>query len=171
MATSGTTSPGATQAFGYAWALAKRDFAGAILPLAVGFLLVMLINIGMNLLLLPVKAALGIKAGLATAIGVGALMDMAVAVPATAVTAFFGAGFYRFASALVRGQKPAFGAIFSGGPVFGIALAATLGTVGVPSILLPLLRLVPVVGTLAGLLCVFAGGMACPWAVALAPQG
>ncbi len=180
MASPGTAGPSATEAFGRAWALAKRDFASVILPLAVGYLLTFAINIGMNLALVPVKIALGVatgvKAGVATGVatgvttglGIAALLDAAVAIPATVVAGFFAAGFFRFSSRLVRGQKPAFGDVFSGASYLVPALIASFATLGIPLMVMPLLRLLPFVGHAAGFLLVMAGGMAWPWAIAVA---
>jgi hypothetical protein len=174
----GGAEPSATQAFGYAWGLAKQDFAGVVLPPAVAFLLSMVINIGLNLLMVPVKVALGVKvgvaagvkAGVATGLVMGAIIDALIAVPAIAAGAFFTGGIYLFASRLVRGQKPGFGEVFGGMQVFGPALVAMLGTVGLPAILRPLLGLVPFVGTGLGTLLIFAGGFSYSWAVAVAVE-
>jgi uncharacterized membrane protein len=174
----GGAEPSATQAFGYAWGLAKQDFAGVVLPPAVAFLLSMVINIGLNLLMVPVKVALGVKvgvaagvkAGVATGLVMGAIIDALIAVPAIAAGAFFTGGIYLFASRLVRGQKPGFGEVFGGMQVFGPALVAMLGTVGLPAILRPLLGLVPFVGTGLGTLLIFAGGFSYWWAVAVAVE-
>jgi uncharacterized membrane protein len=161
---SSSSEPGAGDALRHSWVLAKRDFGGTVVPLAVAIVLIAVINIGINLGAVPLLVGASMAGGGRTAGGVVAAL---AAVPAVVVMAFFSGGIYLFCSELVRGLKPAFGRVFSGGPVFISALLAIFGSVGIPQVLLPILQTMPFVGTV-GTLLVFVGGLVAPWAVAAA---
>lgn len=164
--------PGAKEAWGFAWGCAKKDFAGVILPPAVAFALAMVINVGLNLGVgLVVRGGLALKAGVSGALLGGAVVQAVLALPSAAVSAFFLAGIMRFASRLVRGEKPGFGAVFSGGQVFVPALVACLITLGLPAALAAFLRLAPFGGGALAILVVFAGGVLSTFALASVDRG
>jgi hypothetical protein len=164
--------PGAGEAWSYAWARAKQDFAGVILPPAVALALAGAINIGLNLGIgLMVGGGLAVKSGVAGAVLGGAVVQAVLALPSAAVAAFFLAGIMRFATRLVRGEKPGFAEVFSGGQILVPALVAGLITLGLPTAFSAFLRLAPIGGAALGILVAFAGAVLSSFALASVVRG
>jgi hypothetical protein len=163
--------PGAREAFAHAWALARKDFVGTLLPPAFALLVAGSLNVGLSMLAgLVTGGAMLAGSGVGAAAAGATLAQAAMALPTSAVAAFFLAGIARFAARVARGEKPAFADVFSGAPLFVPAFVVTLVTMGVPGALSTLARLVPFAGVVAFAVVVL-GGVVSTWALIAVERG
>lgn len=107
----------------FAWGHVKADLLGVVGPLFVALLLMLTpasIITGLQVALVAAEAAKGVMPDPTDPRTLG-LQALAIVV-GWIVQAYFQGGMYRFSLAVARGEKPAFGEVFSGFRVYGSSL-------------------------------------------------
>jgi hypothetical protein len=143
-----------------------------VLPPALALFLTVCSSLAVNLsVLLVVTGGAALRSGLGAATLASAVAQAVLAIPGSAVSAFFLGGAMHFFRRIVLGEKPVFADVFAGARFFGPAFVVSLATVGAASALGALLRLAPIGGGLVAFLLTLAGGTLWPWAMAAVVRG
>lgn len=119
-----------TEAVGTAWQALTKDFAGIALPIAVAlvlmeipaFVMSFVQNFVQRMMASDVASMGGATQQTVLAIGFGLLSYLVGLLSQS----FFLGGIYHFTLSVMRGQKPPFGEVFSGGRYFGGMLVSQL---------------------------------------------